>query len=375
MARWVLRTAVSLLALVVLAVALLALTPQGRAAWNAALFVTQTVPAVPDVTWLQPAPVHQRVTVPTPEGPRDADLYRPPDDGPHAAVVLFLGVAPAGPDDPRVVGVAAGLARTNMVTLVYWSPEKISGRIHPPDIHNLVAAFRYLQAQPFVDPRRVGFGGFCVGASFALMAASQEGVRDEVAFVNAFGPYYSLRELVRAFGSRTSSLEGGERVPWTPDRLTARVARTLLVESLASEAEAALVARALEAAESLAAADVSREAYAVYRILADGPPAEVDAVLGDLPSALRATMAEASPETYIGGLTAPVLVMHDRNDALVPSAESRRLVAALGPRSDVRYTEFSLFQHVDPTAPLGPLATARELGKLFWHMYAIMRQA
>ncbi len=86
-------------------------------------------------------------------------------------------------------------------------------------------------------------------------------------------------------------------------------------------------------------------------------------------------MAKASPETYIEGLTAPVLVMHDRNDALVPSAESRRLVAALGDRGDVRYTEFSLFQHVDPTRSLGPLDMARELGKLFRHMYAIMRQA
>ncbi len=355
--------------------ALLALTPQGRAGWNAALFVTQTVPAVPDVTWLQPTPIHERVMVPTPEGPRHADLYRPPDGGPHAAVVLFLGVAPAGPDDPRVVGVAAGLARANMVALVYWSPEKIAGRIHLPDIHNLVAAFRYLQAQPFVDADRVGFGGFCVGASFALMAAAQEEVRDEVAFVNAFGPYYSLRELVRAFGSRSSSMGGGDRVPWAPDRLTTKVARTLLVESLPSEAEAALVVRALEGAEPLAADDLSREAYAVYRTLAGGSLADVDAVLGHLPRALQATMAKASPETYIEGLTAPVLVMHDRNDALVPSAESRRLVAALGDRGDVRYTEFSLFQHVDPTRSLGPLDMARELGKLFRHMYAIMRQA
>lgn len=375
MVRWAIRTAVAFAGLAALAVALLALTPQGRAAWNAALFVTQTVPAVPDVTWLQPSPVHQRVTVPTPDGPREADLYRPPDDSPHAAVVLFLGVAPAGPDDPRVVGVAAGLARANMVALVYWSPEKMSGRIHPPDIHNLVAAFRYLQAQPFVDPRRVGFGGFCVGASFVLMAAAQEEVRDEVAFVNAFGPYYDLRDMVRAFGSRSSSLGDGELVPWTPDPLTARVARTLLLESLSSEAETALVVGALEGGAPLAAGDISREGYAVYRTLAGGSLAEVDAVLDDLPPALQSTMAEASPETYIEGLTAPVLVMHDWNDALVPSAESRRLVAALGPRGDVRYTEFSLFQHVDPTRPLGPLETARELGKLFRHMYAVMRQA
>ena len=374
MARWGLRTVYAAGAVLVLILALLALTPQGRAAWNAALFVTQNVPSLPDVTWLQPEPVHLKATVPTPEGPRDADIYRPPDDGPHAAVVLFLGVAPAGPDDPRVVYVASGLARANIVTLVYWSPEKITGRIHPPDIQNLVAAFRYLQARPYVDPRRVGFAGFCVGASFALMAAAQEEVRDQVAFVNAFGPYYSLRDLVWAFGARSTSPYGEGQAPWTPDRLTVRVATTLLLESLAAS-DSDRVRQAVDAGVPLAATEFSSEAHAVYRLLAGGTPSEVDAALGDLPPALLATMEEASPRTYVPGLTAPVLVMHDRNDTMVPSAESRRLVADLAPRGDVRYTEFSLFEHLDPTRPLGPLDTARELGKLFGHMYAIMRQA
>ena len=66
--------------------------------------------------------------------------------------------------------------------------------------------------------------------------------------------------------------------------------------------------------------------------------------------------------------------MHDREDKLVPSEESRRLVDALTPRGDVYYTEFSFFDHLDPTRPVGRLEFVREGTKLIAHMYRVMRE-
>ena len=205
----------------VVAVLLLGLTPQGRAMVKAALFVTQVVPAIPAQAWFQPDPTRTRVEISTPEGVRQADLYRRSGEGPYAAAVVFLGVAPAGPDDQRVIDLGNALARAGMVALVYWSPEKIAKRIHPPDVQNLVAAFHHLRGLPFVDSHRVGFAGFCVGASFVLIAAAQEEIRDDVAFVNAFGPYYDLRDLARAIGTG-ARFSDGEQVPWTPRRADER---------------------------------------------------------------------------------------------------------------------------------------------------------
>ena len=373
MLRWLRRIVIALLAVVILVVLFLALTPQGRAAVNTALFITQIVPDIPAMTWFQPEPIRTRVQVPTPEGLREADLYRPPGDGPYAATVLFLGVAPAGPDDERVVSLARGLARANMVTLVYWSPEKLAGQIHPPDTLNLVAAFQYLQDQPFVDAERVGYAGFCVGASFVLMAAAQEEVRDQVAFVNAFGPYYHMLNLATAIGTGTR-IYRGERIPWTVDKLTRKVTDKLLLESLESQEEADQVRLAVEQGDTLTPGELSAEGYAVFRVLAGGTLQEVEAILKDLPPRLLERMEEVSPENYVSGIAAPVLIMHDRADTLVPSEESRRLAEALAWRGDVRHTEFSLFQHVNPTRPLPLWEQARELNKLFWHLYAIMRQ-
>ena len=65
-------------------------------------------------------------------------------------------------------------------------------------------AFQYLKSREYVDSNRVGMGGFCVGASFALVAAADPRIRRDVVFVNAFGPYFKRGRPVEA---------GGEPVP------------------------------------------------------------------------------------------------------------------------------------------------------------------
>ena len=99
-----------------------------------------------------------------------------------------------------------------------------------------------------------------------------------------------------------------------------------------------------------------------YRLMERLPPKSLD------------TLERISPSSDIGNLRAKVLVMHDREDKLVPSEESRRLVDALQERGDVHYTEFSFFDHVDPTRSVGPLEFGKEGFKLFLHMYRVMRE-
>ena len=49
-----------------------------------------------------------------------ADVYAPAGGGKRGAVLLFMGVNPAGKDDPRVVNLANGLARAGMVVMIPW---------------------------------------------------------------------------------------------------------------------------------------------------------------------------------------------------------------------------------------------------------------
>ena len=82
--RYLRRASIVALLVFMAAALFLGLTPQGRAMVKAAFFITQVVPALPAQTWFQPEPIRTRVQVPTPEGLREADLYRRSGDGPYA---------------------------------------------------------------------------------------------------------------------------------------------------------------------------------------------------------------------------------------------------------------------------------------------------
>jgi hypothetical protein len=65
--------------------------------------------------------------------------------------------------------------------------------------------------------------------------------------------------------------------------------------------------------------------------------------------------------------------MHDREDQLVPSYESRRLFDVVDGRGNTYYTEFSFFSHVDPTEQVGFTGYITEGFKLFLHLYNVFR--
>src|SRR5205823_6171439 len=121
-----------------------------------------------------------------------ADLYDPGTTGPHGAVIIFLGVAPAGRDDPRVIRLGEGLSRIGLVTLVPQSQDLIASKVDPTEIDELVAAFTYHAGRPDVDPGRVGIGGFCIGAGIALDAAEDPRISRQVALVNSFTGFDDL---------------------------------------------------------------------------------------------------------------------------------------------------------------------------------------
>ena len=303
-------------------------TPQGRTAVETALFIPQIIPTIPvkPQEWVSRAPIRQEVEFPTQDGTGVADLYSQPGDEKRGSVLLFLGVNPAGRDDPRVVGLANGLARTGVAVMIPWSDTMTDQRVDVSEVDNLVHAFEFLIAQESVDPERSGMGGFCVGASLATVAAQDERIRSKVKFVNFFGGYYDARDLVTSVVSH-SRFHGDVVEPWQPDVLSKRVVTTHLIEGLSSAEEQALLTRVFvtrdaalgdEAIEAL-----SPEAKVVNRLLGGVPLDEARILADQLPDSVIETLYAISPISKIEDLEAKVLIMHDRQDKLVPSEESR----------------------------------------------------
>jgi len=376
--RIIRRTLIGLALILTLLVVVTAATPQGRTAVRVLLFLPQVLPDFPikPQVWFSRDPTRQEVTYPLASGRGVADLYVPARGNDHSAVLLFLGVNPAGRDDERVVGLAEGFARAGVVVMIPWSDTMTQKRIAVEEIDNLVMGFQYLRGLDMVDPDRVGMGGFCVGASLATVAAQDPRIRGDVEFINFFGGYFDALDLVKSVVTR-SRFYGNEVEPWNPDKLSVEVVTSHLIEGIGDLDERALLTQVFvqgTVGPNIDPEKLSPEAQAVYTLLNSPAFEEVDGLLARLPAEIRDSLALISPSSRIYELQARVLIMHDREDDLVPSEESRRLAEALGPDRETYYTEFSLFQHLDPTSPVSPPVYARELYKLFLHMYNVFRE-
>ena len=208
------------------------------------------------------------------------------------------------------------------------------------------------------------------------MASADPRIRDNVYFVNAFGPYFDARELLLQAASR-SVIYDGERTPWEPDSLTMRVLANELIETVDDPSDVDALTRRYMHNRALSDEEVnslSPHARTVAALLDGTTPEQAEVLYGDLPEDFRRDLTGISPSAHVDDIEARLLVLHDRHDRLVPAAESRRLLAATEDRGDVRYTEVLSFEHVRPSGG-GIGALLGEAFRLYRHMYDIIRIA
>ncbi len=348
-----------------------------RAAAKTAVFFLKVLPMLPSrfLDRLTTPTAIDRVEFPTTDGGTGGDLYRPRSAGPHPGIVVCLGVVPFGYDHPQIPRLGAALARSGFAALIFRSPAMSDLRLEPEDVENVASAYQWLVGRPYVDETRSGLMGTCVGGSFAVMAAADARIRDRVAFVGAFAPYSSMWTLARQIASATRT-PGGVPRRWEVDPLTRKVYVRSMTATLDPET-AELLRNGLAGPDgALDPVALSEDAEAVRPLLTALSAEQADAALDRLPVAMRRRLDALSPVGYLDDVRAPLIVCgHDRDDLVIPVEESHRLRSALAKRSGVRYTEFAMFQHADPTKRrLPPLQLARELGKFYLYVYPIFHR-
>ena len=349
-----------------------------RAAIRTGVFVLKVLPMLPSkpLDLITPAPVVERLQYPTKTGQAEGDVYRPNRKGRHPGIVVCLGVVPFEVEHPQVPRLGAALARSGFAALLYWSPAMRDFRLDPGDIENIALAYQYLLEQPYVDARRSGLFGTCVGGSFALMAGASPLIHDRVAFVGAFAPYGSLFSFARDIVSSTITSGEGQR-HWEVDPLTKKVFVHSVTAPLDRE-EADVLRRAVEAGTlSGESGRLSPDGQAVQALLAARDPPQAEVALKQLPQDIQGGLRDLSPVNYLREIRAPLIALsHDRDDLVIPVHESRLLVSAFAGRAGVHYTEFEMFQHADPTKrKLSPLRLLWQLGKFYLWLYAVFRKA
>ena len=208
------------------------------------------------------------------------------------------------------------------------------------------------------------------------MAATSPRIRDRVTFVSAYAPYASMWTLARDIASASRGANG-QRESWAVDPLT----RKVYVHSVTALLEPGEAQRLRDAcAERLVQPDVpglSEAGQVVLPLLGALDPNEADSALLRLPKELQQRLTAMSPMSYLRDFRAPLLVLlHDRDDPVIPVGESRRLRDVLAIRGGVRYTEFTVFKHLDPTkGHTSPVALTRELVRFGRAMYPLFERA
>ncbi len=305
----------------------------------------------------------------------DAEIWKPPGPGPFPAVVLSLGVIPLDLDHPQLERLQNALARAGFAVLLHWSPAMREYRLEPSEITDLASAFEWLLDQPYVDPTRCGLIGTCVGGSFSILAATDQRIHDRIAFLAVFAPYSSMRSLARDIAS-SSRWHQGRRVRWEVDPLSRRVFEESIIAAL--PADEAIVVRVLHQCsdQGHTASSLSADASSILRLLHPITADEAVDLLNGMTMAYQKRLDTLSPDSVLDDLDVPLIaLMHDVDDPVVPPSESLALRHALSNRAGFRYTRFSMFRHLDPTATrTGPVALVRELIRFFLALLPIFKR-
>jgi hypothetical protein len=371
--RWPLwRVALGVAALALLTVVVG--THPGRTAVRTLFFLPEMFPSplVRPLTWISAAPRCDELTIPYADTAADSDVCYPPGAGQRGGIVMTLGVHPLDRHDPFLVRLTDALARMQIVVLRPESPDLTAGRIVPREIDGLVAAYQTLEAEPYVDPRRVGFVGFSVGGSVATVAAADPRIRDRVRLVNSFGAYYDPFSVLHAVASARVHYDGVDQ-EWTPHPWSVHVFAEQLVATMPPGDERDYLAAVLEDAEAAGPppAPLTPLGQHIYGLVVEGEPVDGDALLAVLPAETRDVFIGVSPAAHVADLRATMYVMHDVGDTLIPYTESRALVAHLPPDVPREYVEFHIFQHVTPRSPAELLGFLPELVTLYQHLYMV----
>jgi dienelactone hydrolase len=275
------------------------------------------------------------------------------EPGPRPAFLLVHGAHEEGGRHPAMVSLARALARRGATVGVLDLAALRDLRIDADDVGRIGDAALWLADRgDLAEDGRVALFGISVGGSYAIAAAAQEPLAGRVSCVFAFGAYADLDALLLRL--LVAPPRGESRLL---DPLGEGRRRLLLgnVDALVPARDRGHVAAALTA--MIAGGDAppdpaelsaeARSVLAAARSRDPLPPQDARALVGRI----AAASVSLSPGRLAQAPSAPVYLLHGRDDPLVPASDCEVLRDALEARGvtvSVHVTD--LYSHVDPAA-------------------------
>lgn len=339
-------------ALVLVAV-LAALFVFGRpVAWTEAALVVFDVASGGSSPWqsLTAAPAESKASWPGGEG----DLYAFPGR-PRGALVLVPGAAALGRDEPRLQALARTLARTGFTVLVPELPEVRRFALSRLDAERVANALRHLRRTYPAAP--LGVMAVSYALAPALIAATTDDLAPSIAFAVGIGGYRDAEAAIRFITTGVFRVQGDPREHRIDPNLYGRWAFVLAnVGRLQSRDDAAFLYEIAGRRQREPDADISNlarllgpDGRAVLALVDNRDPDKVTQLIEALPQSIRREIDGLNLALYdLGKLRGHLILVHGRDDRMVPYSESEALAAAVpGARvsllliDDIGHVEFN----------------------------------
>jgi pimeloyl-ACP methyl ester carboxylesterase len=290
---------------------------------------------------ITPQPKRTAIAYRIADRPYQGDLYRP-GEASRAALVLVPGAAPEGRDHPRLIAFAETLARARFTVLVPDIESLRALRVGPNDVRHIADAVRYLNEARAAEETSgpIGIAAISYAAGPAVLAALQPDVRDDVRFVLAIGGYYDMEAVVTFF--TTGGFREDATGPWqhgTPNPYGKWLFLHANTHRLDDPRDRVLMTAMAERKWRDPDTDIADlveklgpDGRVVHAVLTNTDPAAAAALIAGLPRAIRDDMAALDVERHdLSRLRARLILIHGRDDAIIPFSESQALAAAVPP--------------------------------------------
>jgi hypothetical protein len=272
-----------------------------------------------------------------------ADLYLA-DAAPRAALLLVPGLAPDGKDDRRLVDLAVILARARFAVLVPDIASLRAQRVSADNIRQIADALGYLiQAEGQVASaggtrRPVGIAAISYAVGPALLATLDPALQGRVDFLVGIGGYYDVDAVITYFTTGFYRERPDQTwVPGTPNDYGKWLfvgANSDAVMDMRDRVTLTAIAARRRADPAADVGDLvpllGPQGHAVYALLANHDPDRTADLIAALPQHLRDSFAALDlNKRDLAGAPRDVILVHGRDDRIIPAGESRNLAAAL----------------------------------------------
>lgn len=333
------------------------------------------------VRWLGPWEKHgvprsvTRTERPIAKGDLRAYLYTP-RSRPRGTYVIAPGLHFLGPDDPRLDRFCRILAASGVLVLAPFLRDHANLRVSPRATDDLAAAFDEAETLAPDLPKPAIFS-ISFGSQPALALGARDSHRDRIGALVLFGGFADFAASVRFCLTGRAQHEGRD-LHIAHDPLNAPVVWMHLLELLTLDCDREAVQRAwrtmvertwgrmelkAEGARDPIAHAIAKELPARDRAvfllgcgLAEGGSEHLEYALARLGELYSFT----DPTPHFARITAPVAIVHGRDDDVIPWFEAEKL-RAMAPRARVLIT--GLYGHTG-AASVSPRALLRELATM-----------